>query len=43
MLTAMVIGQESVDQWDAMMDTLYSMDLQRCIDLQQQAFDRKYA
>jgi len=43
MLTAMVIGQESMDQWDAMMDTLYSMDLQRCIDLQQQAFDRKYA
>ena len=42
-LTAMVMGQESMDQWDTLIDTLYSMDLQRCIDLQQQAFDRKFA
>ena len=42
-LTAMVMGQESMTEWDALIDTLYSMDMQRCIDLQQQAFDRKYA
>lgn len=41
-LTAMVMGQESIDAWDALMDTLYGMDLARCIELQQQAFDRKY-
>ena len=42
-LTAMVMGQDSPENWDTLMDTLYSMDLDRCIELHQQAFDRKYA
>lgn len=41
-LTAMVMGQKPTEDWDSYIDSLYDMDLQRCIDLQQQAFDRKY-
>ena len=41
-LTAMVMGQKPTEDWDSYIDSLYEMDLQRCIDLQQQAFDRKY-
>ena len=42
-LTAMVMGQKSLSEWDALMDTISGMGLDRCIELQQQAFDRKYA
>ena len=38
----MVMGQKPTEDWDSYIDSLYDMDLQRCIDLQQQAFDRKY-
>mgnify|MGYP002870102349 CR=1 FL=1 len=42
-LTAMVIGQKSIDDWDSYIESLYDMDFARCIEIQQQAFDRKYS
>ena len=42
-LTAFVVGQRDMSQWDAFIDELYGMNLARMVELQQQAFDRKYA
>lgn len=42
-LTAFVVGQRTMDQWDAFLDELRDMNLDRLTELQQQAFDRKYA
>lgn len=42
-LTAFVVGQRDMAQWDTFLDELRDMDLDRLTELQQQAFDRKYA
>ena len=41
-LTAFVVGQRDMAQWDTFMEELRDMDLDRLTELQQQAFDRKY-
>ncbi len=42
-LTAFVVGQRDMSQWDAFLDELRDMNLDRLTELEQQAFDRKYA
>ena len=42
-LTAFVVGQRDMAQWDTFIDELRDMELDRLTELEQQAFDRKYA
>lgn len=41
-LTAFVVGQRDIAQWDSFLDELREMDLDRMTEIQQQAYDRKY-
>jgi putative aldouronate transport system substrate-binding protein len=42
-LTSFVVGQRDLSTWDTFIQELRDMDLDRMVELEQQAFDRKYA